>query len=94
MKEEKIITLPNGYLMLLIFTTIMIGSVLGMIYTGNMMLILLMLIALFVIVPGFVLVQPNPPPRVASSFWKNPVKQKRKTDCIGLTQFKQKRKFH
>jgi|TARA_B110001450_G_scaffold35448_1_gene30985 regulator of protease activity HflC (stomatin/prohibitin superfamily) len=59
MKEEKIITLANGYLMLLIFTTIMIGSVLGMIYTGNMMLILLMLIALFVIVPGFVLVQPN-----------------------------------
>jgi regulator of protease activity HflC (stomatin/prohibitin superfamily) len=59
MKEEKIITLANGYLMLLIFTMLIIGSIFGMIYTENMYLILVILFAIFVILPGFVLVQPN-----------------------------------
>ncbi len=59
MKEEKIITLANGYLMLLIFATLIFGSIFGMIYTENMYLILVILFAIFVILPGFVLVQPN-----------------------------------
>ncbi len=59
MKEEKIITLANGYLMLLIFTILIFGSIFGIIYTENMYLILVIIFALFVVLPGFILVQPN-----------------------------------
>ncbi len=45
--------------MLLIFTILIFGSIFGIIYTENMYLILVIVFALFVILPGFILVQPN-----------------------------------
>ncbi len=59
MKEEKIITLANGYLMLFVFFTTIIGSVSAIFYTESPLYIIPILLAVFIILPGFVLVQPN-----------------------------------
>ncbi|MGB0973436.1 MAG: SPFH domain-containing protein [Flavobacteriaceae bacterium] len=59
MKEEKIITLANGYLMLFIFFAIVAGSVAAMIVTENPLFIITIVLPVFIIIPGFVLVQPN-----------------------------------
>jgi len=59
MKEEKIITLANGYLMLFIFFATIIGSVSAIFYTESPLYIIPILLAVFIILPGFVLVQPN-----------------------------------
>jgi regulator of protease activity HflC (stomatin/prohibitin superfamily) len=59
MKEEKIITLANGYLMLFLFFVTIIGSVSAIFYTESPLFIIPILLAVFIILPGFVLVQPN-----------------------------------
>jgi len=59
MKEEKIITLANGYLMLFIFFATIIGSVSAIFYTESPLYIITILLSVFIILPGFVLVQPN-----------------------------------
>ena len=59
MKEEKIITLANGYLMLFVFFATIIGSVSAIFYTESPLYIIPILLAVFIILPGFVLVQPN-----------------------------------
>jgi len=59
MKEEKIITLANGYLMLFIFFATIIGSVVAIFYTESPIYIIPIVLAVFIILPGFVLVQPN-----------------------------------
>ena len=58
MKQEKIITPANGYLMLLIFFIILIGSIIAIINTGNLLYIISICIAIF-ISGGFIMVQPN-----------------------------------
>ena len=58
MKEEKIIVPANGYLMLFIALTILVGSVFLAFYKGDATFILLLLV-IFFIIPGFVMVQPN-----------------------------------
>jgi len=59
MKEEKIITLANGYLMLFIFFATIIGSILATFNTENPLYIIPIVLAVFIVLPGFVLVQPN-----------------------------------
>jgi len=59
MKEEKIITLANGYLMLFLFFAIIIGSVSAIFYTESPLYLIPIILAVFIILPGFVLVQPN-----------------------------------
>ncbi|NQY30733.1 MAG: SPFH domain-containing protein [Flavobacteriaceae bacterium] len=59
MKEEKIITLANGYLMLFLFFATITGSVSAIFYTESPLYIISILLAIFIILPGFVLVQPN-----------------------------------
>lgn len=59
MKEEKIITLANGYLMLFLFFAIVAGSIAAMIVTENPLFIITIVLPVFIIIPGFVLVQPN-----------------------------------
>jgi len=58
MKEEKIITPANGYLMLFVFLIMLIGSIITIIITGNFTFLISILIAFF-IAPGFIMVQPN-----------------------------------
>ncbi len=59
MKEEKIITLANGYLMLFLFFAMVAGSITAMIITENPLFIITIVLPVFIIIPGFVLVQPN-----------------------------------
>ena len=59
MKEEKIISLANGYLMLFLFFAIVTGSIAAMIATENPLFIITIVLPVFIIIPGFVLVQPN-----------------------------------
>lgn len=59
MKEEKIITLANGYLMLFLFFVIVAGSITAMIITENPLFIITIVLPVVIIIPGFVLVQPN-----------------------------------
>jgi len=59
MKEEKIITLANGYLMLFIFFATIISSVAALFKTESPLYIIPIVLAVFIILPGFVLVQPN-----------------------------------
>jgi regulator of protease activity HflC (stomatin/prohibitin superfamily) len=59
MKEEKIITLANGYLMLFLFFAIVAGSITAMIITENPLFIITIVLPVVIIIPGFVLVQPN-----------------------------------
>lgn len=58
MKEEKIITPANGYLMLFLFLIMFIGGIAALILTENFYLIILIIAAIF-IAPGFIMVQPN-----------------------------------
>ncbi len=58
MKEEKIITPANGYLMLFVFLIMAIGGIAFSIITKNFGFITLLVFAIF-IVPGFIMVQPN-----------------------------------
>lgn len=58
MKEEKIITPANGYLMLFITLAILIGCISLAFYKEDATYTLLLL-AVFFIIPGFVMVQPN-----------------------------------
>ncbi|ALJ04570.1 hypothetical protein APS56_05195 [Pseudalgibacter alginicilyticus] len=58
MKEEKIIIPANGYLMLFIAFSVLIGSIFLTFYKENAMFALL-LVAVFIILPGFIMVQPN-----------------------------------
>ncbi|SFN95927.1 SPFH domain / Band 7 family protein [Bizionia echini] len=58
MKEEKIISPANGYLMLFVFLVLFFGSIATAITTENPAYIAVVVIALF-IAPGFIMVQPN-----------------------------------
>ncbi len=58
MKEEKIVTPANGYIMLLVFFIISIGSIATSIITKNFGFATLLIISIF-IAPGFIMVQPN-----------------------------------
>ncbi|TGV04445.1 SPFH domain-containing protein [Flavivirga rizhaonensis] len=58
MKEEKIITPANGYLMLSVVLIMFFGSIITLIITKNFIFILFIIIAIS-IKPGFVMVQPN-----------------------------------
>lgn len=58
MKEEKIITPADGYLMLFVFLIMFIGSIIILIITKIFIFILFIAIAIF-IKPGFIMVQPN-----------------------------------
>ena len=59
MKEEKIITLANGYLMLFLFFALLASSITAIFYTENPIFIIPVVLTIFIILPGFVLVQPN-----------------------------------
>lgn len=58
MKQEKIITPANGYLMLFVFFILFFGSIIGIFITGNLLFIISILIAVFIAL-GFIMVQPN-----------------------------------
>jgi len=58
MKEEKIIVPANGYLMLLVFLILFLGSIASMIVMKNPIFIIGIFIAIM-IAPGFIMVQPN-----------------------------------
>ena len=58
MKEEKIITPANGYLMLFVFLIVFFGSIGVAIATRNPVYILFLILAFF-IAPGFIMIQPN-----------------------------------
>ncbi|OBX22975.1 MULTISPECIES: SPFH domain-containing protein [Bizionia] len=58
MKEEKIISPANGYLMLFVFLALFFGSIAIAIATENPAYVAIVVIALF-IAPGFIMVQPN-----------------------------------
>ena len=58
MKEEKIITPANGYLMLFVFLLIVFGSIFTAVFTGQPEFALF-LVLIFFIIPGFLMVQPN-----------------------------------
>lgn len=58
MKEEKIIIPANGYLMLFLFLILMIGGIALLIRTENA-IFAFAIVAAILIVPGFVMVQPN-----------------------------------
>lgn len=59
MKEEKVITLANGYLMLIVFFALVAGNVAAMIATESPLFIISIVLPIIIILPGFVLVQPN-----------------------------------
>ena len=59
MKEEKIITLANGYLMLFIFFAFVVGSITALFITENPIFVITIVLPVLIITPGFVLVQPN-----------------------------------
>lgn len=58
MKEEKIITPANGYLMLFVFLILFFGGIFTIISTKNP-LFLLVIISAILLAPGFIMVQPN-----------------------------------
>ena len=58
MKEEKIITPANGYLILFVFFIMLIGGIAALITTENAIFFISIIIAIF-IAPGFIMVQPN-----------------------------------
>ena len=58
MKEEKIIVPANGYLMLFVCLALFFGSIATMIFMGNPVFLIALVISLF-IAPGFIMVQPN-----------------------------------
>lgn len=58
MKEENTITPANGYFMLLVFFILLIGGV-SMIFISQNTLYILSPIIAFIILPGFIMVQPN-----------------------------------
>lgn len=58
MKEEKIIVPANGYLMLFVCLALFFGSIAAMIFMGNPVFLIALVISLF-IAPGFIMVQPN-----------------------------------
>ncbi|MDO5981690.1 SPFH domain-containing protein [Flavivirga spongiicola] len=58
MKEEKIITPANGYLILFIFFIMLIGGIAALIATEKGIFIISIIVAIF-IAPGFIMVQPN-----------------------------------
>ncbi|WP_298343742.1 SPFH domain-containing protein [uncultured Algibacter sp.] len=58
MKEEKIITPANGYIMLFIFLIMFIGSIVAIIITENLFFIITIIFAIFIAF-GFIMVQPN-----------------------------------
>lgn len=59
MKEEKIITPANGYLMLFIFLILFIGSIIFAFINENIRYIIITVLSLILIAPGFIMVQPN-----------------------------------
>lgn len=59
MKEEKIIKPANGYLMLFIFLILFIGSIALAFIQENIEYVIVTVISLIFIAPGFVMVQPN-----------------------------------
>ncbi|MEO9076204.1 MAG: SPFH domain-containing protein [Gelidibacter sp.] len=58
MKEEKIIIPTNGYFMLFLIISLLIGGVVGISMTKNAVFALAIVAALFM-APGFLMVQPN-----------------------------------
>ncbi|MFD2727436.1 SPFH domain-containing protein [Hyunsoonleella rubra] len=58
MKEEKIITPANGYLMLFVFLILLLGSVALILTTGQVLFVIGIILAVL-IVKGFIMVQPN-----------------------------------
>lgn len=58
MKEEKIITPANGYLMLFVFLILLLGSVTLTLTTGQVLFVIGIILAIL-IVKGFIMVQPN-----------------------------------
>ncbi|MBC3757786.1 SPFH domain-containing protein [Hyunsoonleella sp. SJ7] len=58
MKEEKIITPANGYLMLFVFLILLLGSVALILTTGQVLFVIGIILAIL-IVKGFIMVQPN-----------------------------------
>ncbi|GAA4267970.1 SPFH domain-containing protein [Hyunsoonleella aestuarii] len=58
MKQEKIITPANGYLMLFIFLILFFGGIASIIIAENLIFIISVILAIF-IAPGFIMVQPN-----------------------------------
>lgn len=59
MKEEKIMTPANGYLMLLIFLILFIGSIAIAFIKKEPEYAIISIISLLFIAPGFIMVQPN-----------------------------------
>ncbi|WP_340199287.1 SPFH domain-containing protein [Ascidiimonas sp. W6] len=58
MSDEKIIIPSNGYLMLSVFIILFLGSILGLILVKMTFLLLVMVFSI-VLLPGFILVNPN-----------------------------------
>ncbi len=90
MKEEKIIVPANGYLMLFVFLILVIGSIAAMITTENPIYIL-GIVAAFLLMFGFIMVQPNGS-RVLLLFGEY-VGTIKKMVFTGSIHFTQKRKY-
>jgi regulator of protease activity HflC (stomatin/prohibitin superfamily) len=58
MEQEKSYKGTNGYLMLTVDLVLFIGSILGIVFTGNFLLLVVIAIAIFMAI-GFVIVNPN-----------------------------------
>ena len=58
MEQEKSYKGTNGYLMLTVDLVLFIGSILGIVFTGNFLLLIVIAIAIFMAI-GFVIVNPN-----------------------------------
>jgi regulator of protease activity HflC (stomatin/prohibitin superfamily) len=58
MEQEKMYKGTNGYLMLTVDLVLFIGSILGIVFTGNFLLLVVIAIAIFLAI-GFVIVNPN-----------------------------------
>jgi len=58
MEQEKSYKGTNGYLMLTVDLVLFIGSILGIVFTGNFLLLVVIAIAIFLAI-GFVIVNPN-----------------------------------
>ena len=58
MEQEKSYKGTNGYLMLTVDLVLFIGSILGIVFTGNFLLLVFIAIAIFLAI-GFVIVNPN-----------------------------------
>ena len=89
MTNEKTITPPSGYLMLLLFFILFIGGIVALIRLGNPLFIFSIVGGIFLL-PGFVLVNPNASRvlllfgkyigtiRSNGLFWVNPLYVKKK----------------